>query len=134
MKISKAAIEKACDIVSTGDHDEDFARTIPQPKGWRMLIYVPEPEGKLGSVMTSETRTTEEHLACPVGLVIAMGDLCYRHPKFGNEYNPWCKVGDWITTKSYAGTRLKVNGQEFRTINDETVETVVEDPRGIERA
>jgi hypothetical protein len=29
---------------------------------------------------------------------------------------------------------LKIHGREFRIINDESVEAVVEDPRGIARA
>lgn len=133
MKLSKEDIEKV-DLITTGDADEDWARTIPKPKGWRMLIYVPEPEGKIGSVLTTVQRNQEEALASPIGKVLEMGDLCYKHAKFGPDQEPWCKPGDWVIFKPYAGTRIKANGKEFRLINDETVEAVVEDPRGIERA
>jgi hypothetical protein len=37
-------------------------------------------------------------------------------------------------TRAYAGTRFKIHGREFRIINDDTVEAVVEDPRGITNA
>jgi co-chaperonin GroES (HSP10) len=47
---------------------------------------------------------------------------------------PWCNVGDWVIFRSYSGTRLKIGEQEFRLINDDTVEAVVEDPRTIDRA
>ena len=42
--------------------------------------------------------------------------------------------GDFVLTRAYAGTRLKIHGQEFRVINDDSVEAVVQDPRGISRA
>ena len=47
---------------------------------------------------------------------------------------PWCKEGDFILVRPHAGSRLKIHGREFRIINDDAVEAVVEDPRGISRA
>jgi co-chaperonin GroES (HSP10) len=47
---------------------------------------------------------------------------------------PYCKEGDFVIFRSYSGTRFKVAGKEFRIINDDTVEAVVDDPRGYERA
>jgi hypothetical protein len=38
-----------------------------------------------------------------------------------------------VLTRPYAGTRLVIHGREFRIINDDTVEAVVDDPRGIRR-
>jgi hypothetical protein len=35
--------------------------------------------------------------------------------------------------RPHAGTRVKIHGREFRIINDDSVEAVVEDPRGISR-
>jgi co-chaperonin GroES (HSP10) len=47
---------------------------------------------------------------------------------------PWCKQGDFIIARAYSGTRFKIHGREFRLINDDQVEAVVQDPRGITRA
>ena len=47
---------------------------------------------------------------------------------------PYCEVGDWVLFRAFSGTRIKIHGREFRLINDDTVEAVVEDPRGVERA
>ena len=47
---------------------------------------------------------------------------------------PWCKVGDFVLTRPYSGTRVVIHGREFRIINDDSVEAVVDDPRGIRRA
>ena len=52
--------------------------------------------------------------------------------KFPN--GPYCKEGDWVIFRSYSGTRFKVENQEFRIINDDTVEAVVEDPRGVKKS
>jgi len=47
---------------------------------------------------------------------------------------PSCKEGDFVIVRPNSGTRLKIPGREFRIINDDSVEAVVEDPRGITRA
>jgi co-chaperonin GroES (HSP10) len=39
-----------------------------------------------------------------------------------------------VLVRPYSGTRVVIHGREFRIINDDTVEAVVEDPRGIRRA
>ena len=44
----------------------------------------------------------------------------------------WCKEGDFVIFRSYSGTRFKVQGKSFVLINDDTVEGVVDDPRGIQ--
>ena len=55
--------------------------------------------------------------------------------KFGEDMDPWCKKGDCVLIPPFAGIRLvHKSGQEFRLINDDTVQGVVEDPRGSRRA
>jgi hypothetical protein len=39
-----------------------------------------------------------------------------------------------VIVRPNSGTRLKIHGREFRIINDDSIEAVVEDPRGITRA
>ena len=36
--------------------------------------------------------------------------------------------------RAYSGTRIRVHGQEFRIINDDSVEAVVDNPMGVVRA
>jgi len=38
-----------------------------------------------------------------------------------------------VVFRAYSGTRVKIHGKEFRIINDDSVEAVVDDPRGVER-
>lgn len=110
------------------------AKQLPIPKGFRLLCMVPQTQDTFdsGLVKADETRRVEE-LTTVVLFVVKMGDLAYadttRFPT-----GPWCKEGDFVLVRSYAGTRLKIHGAEFRVINDDTVEAVVEDPRGLTRA
>ena len=79
--------------------------------------------------MTEDTRRREE-AASITGMILKIGPDAYADTeRFPG--GPWCKEGDWIVMRSYTGTRIEVHGQEFRIINDDSVEAIVEDPRGI---
>ena len=42
--------------------------------------------------------------------------------------------GDFVMFRANSGTRFKVAGKEYRLLNDDSIEAVVADPRGITRA
>ena len=110
------------------------ATQLPEPKGYRILCAVPEVEETFdsGIVKADTTKTIEEH-STVVLFVLKMGDLAYKdETRFPT--GPWCQEGDFIISRAYSGTRIKIHGREFRIINDDTVEAVVQDPRGIKRA
>lgn len=114
--------------------DEEKAKQLPEPVGYHILVALPEADEKYesGLIKADETRRYEEVLAT-VFFVVALGPDCYKdEKKFPN--GPWCKQGDFILARPNSGTRLKIHGKEFRLINDDTVEAVVQDPRGIRRA
>ncbi len=114
--------------------DADKAKQLPEPKGYRMLCAIPEVEETFesGLLKADDTRRIEEH-STVVLFVVKMGDLCYKdESRFPT--GAWCKEGDFVITRAYAGTRITIHGREFRIINDDTVEAVVQDPRGIKRA
>lgn len=116
------------------DGDVRGAKQLPEPAGYRLLIALPELEEKTDSgIYLPEQVREKESLATVVGFVLKMGSLAYKDPnKFPD--GAWCKEGDWVLFRAYSGTRIKIHGREFRIINDDTVEGVVEDPRGIARA
>lgn len=113
--------------------DEQLLAKLPEPKGYKLLIAIPELDGKTeGGVYMPDALTKMEETASIVGYVISVGDEAYSDKeRFPN--GPWCEAGDFIIFRSYSGTRFKVTGKEFRIINDDTVEAVVEDPRGYTR-
>ena len=109
------------------------AKALPEPVGFRILIAIPEKEEKTeGGVLLPEDTRKREEAASMVGMVLKMGPDAYKDvERFPSGH--WCKEGDFILMRSYSGTRINVHGQEFRVINDDSVEAVVEDPRGIEK-
>lgn len=110
------------------------AKLLPDPKGFKILCAVPhvDEEFESGIIKADDTKRVEEQTTV-VLFVIKMGDLCYAD-KERFPTGPWCKEGDFVLTRPYSGTRVVIHGREFRIINDDTVEAVVEDPRGIRRA
>tara|TARA_R110002020_G_scaffold378247_1_gene589321 strand:- start:1351 stop:1761 length:411 start_codon:yes stop_codon:yes gene_type:complete len=111
-----------------------YASQLPEPKGYKILIALPEvDESTDGGIIKSVQSQHEESIATVVGWVMGMGPDAYsdfsRFPS-----GPYCKEGDWVVFRAFSGTRIKIHGKEFRLINDDTVEAVVEDPRGVERA
>jgi co-chaperonin GroES (HSP10) len=83
-------------------------------------------------ILKPQAMAKQEETASVVGKVLAMGSDCYQDTKrFPN--GPWCKVGDYILVRAYSGTRFLVDGHEFRLINDDTVQALVEEPEGITR-
>ena len=112
---------------------EERAKQLPKPQGYRILCAVPETEEAFdsGILKSDETRRYDE-LLTTVLFVVDMGPDCYSDPeRFPN--GPWCKKGDFVLVRPNAGTRLVIHDREFRIINDDSVEAVVEDPRGIKR-
>ncbi len=110
------------------------AKLLPEPKGYRLLCAVPHVEEEFeGGIIKADNTIRAEEQTTVVLFVIKMGDLCYAD-KERFPTGPWCKEGDFVLTRPYSGTRVVIHGREFRLINDDTVEAVVEDPRGIRRA
>ena len=124
-------------MVLPDDSEEEnprHASQLPEPKGYKLLIALPEvEEATEGGIIKSAQSQYEESIATVVGWVMSMGPDAYvNYNRFPN--GPYCEVGDWVVFRAFSGTRLKIHGKEFRLINDDTVEAVVEDPRGVERA
>ena len=113
---------------------EEKARQLPDPSGYRILCAIPDIENKFDSgLVKAEVTVHNEELLTTVLFVAKMGPDCYKdEARFPS--GPWCKVGDFVLVRPHAGSRLKIHGREFRIINDDSVEGVVEDPRGISRA
>ena len=110
------------------------ANQLPDPRGYKILIALPDPEKAFdGGILKHNKTLYEEEIGSIVGFVLKMGPDCYND-KRRFPSGPFCKEGDWILMRSYSGTRFKVHGKEFRLINDDSVEAVIEDPRGIVKA
>jgi co-chaperonin GroES (HSP10) len=112
---------------------EEKARQLPRPSGYHILCAIPEIEKEYDSGIVKADQTIhQEEVLTTVLFVVDIGPDCYKDPnKFPS--GPWCKKGDFVLVRPNSGSRLVIHGREFRMINDDTVEGVVDDPRGIKR-
>ncbi len=119
--------------VKSTDEEARNAHQLPDPKGYKVLISLLEPEeASTGGILKAQQTIEQEEVGSIVGFVMKIGPDAYQDEKrFPN--GPYCKEGDFIIMRSYSGTRFKVHGKEFRLINDDSIEAVVEDPRGVMR-
>jgi len=132
--MSSIDLSQAVDLSKIMDKSsEDKAKQLPRPQGYRILCAIPEAEEAFdsGILKSDETRRHDE-LLTTVLFVVDLGPDCYGDKtRFPN--GPWCKKGDFILVRPNSGTRLVIHDREFRIINDDSVEAVVDDPRGIKR-
>lgn len=114
--------------------DQEKAKQLPEPSTYHLLCAVLKAEDRYDSgIIKADISRQHEEILTPVLFVMKMGPDAYKDEKrFPN--GPSCKVGDFVIVRPNTGTRLKIHGQEFRLINDDSVEATVEDPRGIKRA
>jgi len=112
---------------------EDKAKQLPKPSGYRILCAIPEAEEAFDSgILKSDETLRYDELLTTVLFVVDLGPDCYKDPaRFPN--GAWCKKGDFVLVRPNAGTRLVIHDREFRIINDDSVEAIVDDPRGIKR-
>ena len=115
--------------------EQELEAQLPRPVGYRILIAMPEIEETFADTKVLKTTTIihQEHIMSIIGLVLDMGDQAYSDvERFGDT--PWCKVGDYVMFRANTGTRFKVGGDEYRWMNDDSIEAVVSDHRGVSRA
>jgi co-chaperonin GroES (HSP10) len=113
---------------------EEKARQVPDPATYHILCVLPDIEeeyGDSGLVKAGQTMHYEELLS-PVLFVVKLGPDAFKDEKRFPS-GPSCKQGDFVLVRPNTGTRIKIHGKEFRIINDDSVEAVVQDPRGITR-
>ena len=107
---------------------------MPEPSGYKILCAIPDIEERYESGLIKADKTVQiEELMTTVLFVVKLGPDCYKDSsRFPS--GPYCKEGDFILVRPNTGSRLNIHGRQFRLINDDSVEGVVEDPRGISRA
>lgn len=117
-----------------GLSDDEKAACTPVPVGFRILCAVPQAKDTFdGSmILKAEVVKRNEEFGTTMLYVVELGPEAYSDKvRFPN--GPYCKPGDYVLVRTYTGTRVVVSGREYRLINDDQVEAVVADPRGIMR-
>ena len=114
---------------------QEFDEQLPKPVGYRVLVALPNIDDTFDGSDLIKANTTKHHeyIMSIIGIVLDMGNEAYgdkeRFPS-----GPWCKQGDYVMFRANTGTRFTVNGQDYRLMNDDSIEAVVDDPRGVQRA
>ena len=113
--------------------EEEKATQLPAPSGYKILCAIPEAQKEFESGLAKADETLKiEEVLTTVLFVVALGPDCYMD-KDRYATGPWWKEGDFILVRPNSGSRLIIHGREFRIINEDSVEAVVSDPRGIYR-
>jgi co-chaperonin GroES (HSP10) len=127
-------LSKAIDLGAVLNKEpEQKATQLPKPQGYRILCAIPETEKEYESgLLKADATLSFEEALTTVLFVVELGPDCYQDKaRFPN--GPWCQNGDFVLVRPHTGSRLVIHGREFRIINDDSVEAVVLDPRGIKR-
>ena len=115
--------------------DEELEAQLPIPVGYHLLVAMPEVEEKYedSNILKAVDVMNREAVMSIIGLVLGMGDQAYSD-KDRFPSGAWCEVGDYVMFRANTGTRFNVRGAEYRLMNDDSIEAIVKDPRGVTRA
>ena len=110
---------------------KEYLEIIPNPVGYRLLVRPWSGQKKTdgGIILSDQTKETNE-MTTVVGLVIKMGDLCYKDKdRFPN--GAWCKEGQFVIYGRYSGARFKTKYGEHRILNDDEIIGTIKKPEDI---
>jgi co-chaperonin GroES (HSP10) len=112
---------------------EEKAKQVPDPVTYHLLCMLPEAQEEYeGGLLKAKETMHYEELLSPVLFVAKIGPDAFKDSaRFPS--GPSCAVGDFVLVRPNTGTRMKIHGTEWRLINDDSVQAVVQDPRGIQR-
>ena len=115
--------------------DKEIDAQLPKPVGYRVLVALPQQKDTYegSNILKTDTAKRLDHIMSIMGLVMDMGEQAYAD-KERFPTGAWCKQGDYVMFRANTGTRFTVNGLEYRLMNDDSIEAVIDDPTGIKRA
>ena len=117
-------------------NDKELEAQLPIPVGYHLLVAMPEVGDTYEATTILKSVTTMHHevIMSTVGLVLDMGSQAYSD-KDRFSAGPWCKIGDYVMFRANTGNRFILpDGKEYRLMNDDSIEAIVKDPRGVSRA
>ena len=131
LEIPSSYNSKRQTIPTSPEGVKDYINILPKPVGYRMLIRPWSGEKKTkGGIILSDTTHEMIEMTTVVGLVIMMGERCYKdEKKFPG--GPWCKEGQFVIYGRYAGSRFKTKYGEHRILNDDEIIATIKKPEDI---
>ena len=114
-------------------NQQEKAKQVSDPVTYHILCVLPDAEKEYEGGLLKASQTLQfEELLSPVLFVAKIGPDAFKDEKRFPS-GPSCKEGDFVVVRPNTGTRMKIHGQEFRLINDDSIQAIVEDPRGFQR-
>ena len=131
LKDSYKPEEEISTVLDPKSINDKLLDRLPTPTGYRMLILpYAGPKKTKGGILLSDTTQETIQMTTVCGLVLKMGNLCYRDKeKF--PLGSWCKLNDWVIFSRYAGSSFKIEGGEVRVLNDDEIISPIKNPRDI---
>lgn len=102
------------------------------PVGFKMLVKMYKTPKKIGSIELPQSRVKDEDAASMFCEVMEMGPNCFDPAKERFAQGPWCQIGDIVVMQSYSGRRFDVGDDEYRLINDDAIDGVVESKESLQ--
>ena len=131
MNKPKLIVPKHVWDTKTPEKQKKELEKVPEPTGWRMVLYPLKLKNKTSAGLHLTDETVEQsQIATNVCKVLRMGPSCYKDKERFPD-GPWCKEGNWVLITRYAGSRIKIDGGELRIVNDDEILAVIDDPRDI---
>jgi co-chaperonin GroES (HSP10) len=129
----KAKIEKEEHIQEQAQIELDA--NLPHPVGYKILIALIRVEETFdeGTILKATKTVRDEYILSTAGMVLELGPQAYTDKEL-YPTGPWCKPGDYVMFRANTGTRFKIGNQEYRLMNDDSVEATVPNPKAIVRA
>lgn len=110
---------------------EEYLKIIPNPVGYRLLVRPYSGNKKTeGGIYLSDKTQENIQMTTVVGLVVKMGEQCYKD-KIKFPEGPWCKEGQFVIYGRYAGARFKTKFGEHRILNDDEIIGTIKKPEDI---
>ena len=110
---------------------KEYLGIIPNPVGYRMLVRPWSGKKKTkGGIILSDDTHDKIQMTTVVGLVVKLGDLCYKDKeKFPT--GAWCKEGEFVIYGRYSGSRFQTKYGEHRILNDDEIIGKIKAPEDI---
>ena len=131
MTKSKLIVPKHVWDGAKAEKKKDELEKVPQPVGWRIVLFPLKLESKTkGGLYLTDDTVEQSQITTNICKVLKVGSDAYKDKERFPD-GPWCKEGDWVLITRYAGSRIRIDGGELRIINDDEILAVVDDPRDI---
>ncbi len=113
---------------------------LPNPVGYTLLCRVPKfkdtdataQRAAAAGIVMPESATKREETATVAVQVVKIGPEAYKDPK-KFPAGPWCTVGDFVIIRAYSGTRFVYDGNEYRLLDDDSIQAVAPSLEGFAR-